>query len=82
MDRVPVRFRDGSLPTGVQISGPSIDILRQHPRYPARVREHGRRVFCWTVDEPDDVDRCLEAQVDAIITNRPRSVLEHLAASA
>jgi len=82
MERVPVRFRDGSLPPGVQISGPSIDIIRQHPRYPERVREHGRRVFCWTVDEPADVDRCLEAQVDAIITNRPRSVLDHLDASA
>jgi glycerophosphoryl diester phosphodiesterase len=78
MDRVPMRFRDGSLPMGVQIAGPSIDIVRAHPRYPQRVRSHGRRVFCWTVDQPDDVDRCVEAGVDAIITNRPRVVLDRL----
>jgi glycerophosphoryl diester phosphodiesterase len=75
---VPIRFRDGSLPPGVGIAGPSIDILREHPRYPARVRSHGHRVHCWTVDAPEDVERCVEAGVDAIITNRPREVLDHL----
>jgi glycerophosphoryl diester phosphodiesterase len=78
MDRVALPFRDGSLPMGVQISGPSIEIVRAHPRYPSRVAAQGRRTYCWTVDELDDVDRCCEAGVDAIITNRPRAVLDHL----
>jgi glycerophosphoryl diester phosphodiesterase len=78
MDRVPVRFRDGSLPVGVEIAGPSIDIVRAHPNYPMRVRSFGRRVFCWTVDDDSDIDACVRAEVDAIITNRPRAVAERL----
>jgi glycerophosphoryl diester phosphodiesterase len=33
-------------------------------------------VHVWTVDEPEDVERCLEAEVDAVITNRPAEVLQ------
>jgi len=32
----------------------------------------------WTVNEPGDVDLCVELGVDAIITNRPAAVLERL----
>jgi glycerophosphoryl diester phosphodiesterase len=76
LDRVPLRFRDGSLPPGVRIAGPAIHILRAHPRYVARLHRRGAAVHVWTVDHPDDVTLCLELGVDAIITNRPRSVLE------
>ena len=34
----------------------------------------------WTVDEPDDVLRCLRNGVDAIITNKPAEVLAARAA--
>jgi len=78
MERVPLRFRDGSLPTNVGISGPSIEIVRAHPRYVERAHRHGKQVHVWTVDEPDDVDLCLELGVDAIITNRPGRVLRAL----
>ena len=37
-ERVPLRFRDGSLPEGVAIAGPSIEIVRAHPRYVERSR--------------------------------------------
>jgi len=30
------------------------------------------------VDDLADVDRCIEVGVDAIITNRPADVLQHL----
>lgn len=75
MDDVPRRYRDGSLPEGVMIAGPSIDILRAHPHYVEKVHERGGEVHVWTVDEPEDVRLCTSLGVDAIITNRPGNVL-------
>ena len=78
MERVPLRLRDGSLPTGVHMAGPSIEVIRAHPRYVSRLKAHGHQVHVWTVDEEADVTRCLELGVDAIITNRPAEVLSRL----
>ena len=78
LDRVPLRFRDGSLPPGVRIAGPSIEVVRAHPRYVERAQRQGNAVHVWTVDATDDVARCRDLGVDAIITNRPRRVLEML----
>ena len=74
MDRVPLRLRDGTLPRGVRASGPSIDIIRAHPGYVAKLHARGHEVHVWTVDEPADVELCLSLGVDAIITNRPGPV--------
>ncbi len=79
MERVWRRFRDGSLPDGIPIAGVSIDWVRAHPEYVARVHEQGHRVHVWTVDEPEDVRLCVSLGVEAIISNRPamvRGVLE------
>ncbi len=78
MDRVPVRFRSGLLPFGARVAGPSIEIVREHPRYVARAHAAGAQVHVWTVDDVADVELCRELGVDAIITNRPRLVLSHL----
>lgn len=78
MERVPLPFRDGSLPPGVRTAGIGVGILRQHPRYVDRLRQRGNEVFVWTVDDPADVDRCRQADVEAIITNRPAEVLAQL----
>ncbi|MDQ1667000.1 MAG: glycerophosphoryl diester phosphodiesterase [Actinomycetota bacterium] len=78
MDRVPLRFRDGSLPTGVRVAGPSIDIVRAHPGYVDRAHRSGAAVHVWTVDHVADIELCASLGVDAIITNRPKRVLEHL----
>src|SRR3712207_2008330 len=78
MERVPLPFRDGSLPPGVDIAGVSIEVLRGHPKYARRVLERGNRLFVWTVDDLPDVDLCLEVGADAIITNRPADVLQYL----
>jgi len=78
MDDVPRRYRDGSLPSGVTIAGPSIDVVRAHPTYVAKVQSRGGRVHVWTVDEEADVSLCAELGVDAIITNRPARVLSLL----
>ncbi|MFI1969850.1 glycerophosphodiester phosphodiesterase [Streptomyces cinnamoneus] len=72
------RYRDGRLPTGVGIAGPSIRIVRNHPDYVARLRRAGHQVHVWTVNEPEDVELCVRLGVDAVITNRPKAVLTQL----
>lgn len=78
MERVPVRYRDGSLPPRVGIAGPSVQVLRAHPQYVERAHAAGHRVHVWTVDEPADIDHVLGLGVDAVITNHPRRVLQRL----
>ncbi len=82
MDRVPLRMRTGALPFGARIAGPDVAILRAHPGYVARVHALGGQVHTWTVDDPADVVLCRTLGVEAIITNRPREVLDLLAAPA
>ncbi|MER5430934.1 glycerophosphodiester phosphodiesterase [Streptomyces sp. NPDC002588] len=78
MQFVTPRLRDGRLPVGVGIAGPSIRIVRNHPLYVERLKQAGHRVHVWTVNEAEDVDLCADLGVDAIITNRPRAVLRRL----
>jgi glycerophosphoryl diester phosphodiesterase len=78
MQFVSPRLRDGRLPAGVGIAGPSMRIVRSHPAYVQRLKRAGHQVHVWTVNESDDVDLCVELGVDAIITNRPRAVLGRL----
>jgi glycerophosphoryl diester phosphodiesterase len=75
MDRIPLRFRDGSLPTGVSIAGPSLDIVTGHPEYVARVHGHGHQVHVWTVNAVEEIETCARIGVDAIITDRPETAL-------
>ncbi|WP_438828507.1 glycerophosphodiester phosphodiesterase [Streptomyces hesseae] len=78
MQFVVPRYRDGRLPQGVRIAGPSIRIIRNNPDYVARLRRAGNAVHVWTVNEPEDVELCVRLGVDAIITNRPKAVLAQL----
>ncbi|MFF5495791.1 glycerophosphodiester phosphodiesterase [Streptomyces aquilus] len=78
MQFVSPRLRDGRLPAGVRIAGPSIRIVRNQPAYIERLKRVGHQVHVWTVNEPEDVDLCVELGIDAIITNRPRAVLRQL----
>ncbi|MBV2354761.1 glycerophosphodiester phosphodiesterase [Streptomyces sp. J2-1] len=75
---VTPRLRDGRLPAGVGIAGPSIRIVRNHPVLVERLKAAGHRVHVWTVNEPEDVDLCRDLGIEAIITNRPRAVLDRL----
>jgi glycerophosphoryl diester phosphodiesterase len=72
------RNRTGRLPAAASIAGPSIRILRRDPRYVERAHRAGHRVHVWTVDDPADVELCARLGVDAIITNRPRTVRDQL----
>jgi glycerophosphoryl diester phosphodiesterase len=78
-ERVPIQRRDGSLPPGVNISGPGIHILQAHPHYAERVHARGHWVYVWTVNEPEDVELAINLGVDAIITDRPTEVMTRLA---
>jgi glycerophosphoryl diester phosphodiesterase len=42
----------------------------------ARAHAAGNQVWVWTVDEPADVEFVLGLHPEAIITNRPRAVLD------
>jgi glycerophosphoryl diester phosphodiesterase len=70
--------RDGSLPAGVGTAGPGIFLLREEPGYVERAHAAGNRVYCWTVDEPADIELVSRLGIDAIITNRPREVRNQL----
>lgn len=78
MRRVPLLYRDGTLPPDADVAGPSVDILRAHPGYVRRAQAAGHPVFAWTVDDPADVDLVLGLDVDAVITNRPADVLSRV----
>jgi glycerophosphoryl diester phosphodiesterase len=70
--------REGRLPIGVNIAGPGVRVVRANPGLVATWHRRGHRVFVWTVNEPRDVDLMVELGVDAIITDRPRMVLDRI----
>lgn len=77
---VPQRIRGGQLPPGISIAAMSIGMLRRNPGIVAEQHARGHEVHVWTVDDPDDIQRCLRGGVDAIITNKPKKVLKARAA--
>jgi glycerophosphoryl diester phosphodiesterase len=78
MDRVPLRFRDGSLPTGVSYAGPSLELVTAHPEYVDRAHKHGHQVHVWTVNAEEDLRRCREIGVDVVISDRPELAVQTL----
>lgn len=81
-DRILPPLRDGALPAGVGIAGPGMHLVRERPDHVTALQQAGHAVHVWTVDEPDDIRRCLDLGVDAIITNRPDEVRRMVAAGA
>ena len=78
MDRVPVRYRDGHLPTLVSGMGVALEVVVLHPGYVRRVHSFGGRVHVFTVDEPEEIELMLELGVDVIISNQPGRVRRRL----
>lgn len=75
-DPAPMSFRGGALPAGATTAGLDIAIVRERPEVVAAQHDAGHEVFVWTVDADEDIRRCLELGVDAIISNRPSRVLD------
>ena len=57
--------------SSAQSLGPGISLLRNKPALAKRVKETGRRLNVWTVDDPSDIKLCQQLGIDILITNRP-----------
>ncbi|WP_343601645.1 glycerophosphodiester phosphodiesterase [Mycobacterium sp.] len=70
------RYLASSAPTAVGATavGPSLETLRAHPELVDRAAAAGRAVYCWTVDEYDDVQFCREVGVAWLATDHPGRV--------
>jgi len=60
------------------ILGPGIDALARHPKFADRVVRSGRDLHVWTVNTHEQLDLCLSLGVRAVITDRPRQLMEWL----
>jgi glycerophosphoryl diester phosphodiesterase len=45
-----------------------------------RIRRSGTELHVWTVNSKADLDLCLEHGVSAVITDRPKMMLDYLGA--
>ena len=61
------------------IAGPGIDTLRKHPEFARRLADSGREAHVWTVNTEAELQTCLDLGVRAVISDRPRLVLDLLA---
>jgi glycerophosphoryl diester phosphodiesterase len=60
------------------VVGPGIKILRQHPKLRDSLARSGRDVHVWTVNKEKDLEICLDLGVKAVISDKPRFILDLL----
>ncbi len=60
------------------IMGPGVALVRENPKLIRSMAKHGRPVHVWTVNNEQDLDRCLALGVSAVISDRPKLMLELL----
>ncbi|NLE79792.1 MAG: glycerophosphodiester phosphodiesterase [Rhodococcus sp.] len=67
------RYLGGGAATtvGATAVGPSVQTLREHPDTADKAAAAGRATYCWTVDEPADIDLCRRLGVAWVATNHP-----------
>jgi glycerophosphoryl diester phosphodiesterase len=56
---------------GATAVGPSLSTLKEYPQLVDRAVAQGRAVYCWNVDEYQDIDFCRDVGVAWIATNHP-----------
>jgi len=66
------------LPFGARIAGPRMGLVRARAGLVPALRAAGLQTYVWTVNEESDLDLVLAQDVDGIITDRPRFVLDRL----
>jgi glycerophosphoryl diester phosphodiesterase len=79
LEVLPPGVGRGRLPFGARIAGPGVGLVRARPGLVPAIRAAGHQVYVWTVNESEDLKTVLDHQVDGVITDRPRFVLDHLA---
>jgi len=79
LEILPPGVSRGRLPFGARIAGPGIGLVRAKPGLLSAVRAAGHAAYVWTVNEPEELEVVLEQQVDGVITDRPKFVLDRLA---
>jgi glycerophosphoryl diester phosphodiesterase len=75
-------IEDGTLPDGVTVVGPDIELLRADPGFVERVHSHGGEVHPWTVNTPEDTIFCRDLGVTGFTTDLPNVVVDALTSSA
>jgi glycerophosphoryl diester phosphodiesterase len=78
LEILPPGVGRGRLPFGARIAGPGVGLVRARPGLVPSIKQAGHQVYVWTVNEPDDLEMVLDHQVDGVISDRPRFVLERL----
>lgn len=73
---IPVPYRGATLPGAAATVGLDLVSVRDRPEIVAAHHDRGHEVFVWTVDEDDDIRRCITLGVDGIISNRPGNALD------
>ena len=79
LEILPPGVGRGKLPFGARIAGPGVGLIRARPSLLPAVHAAGHQAYVWTVNDQEDLDLVLEHQVDGVITDRPRFVLDRLA---
>jgi glycerophosphoryl diester phosphodiesterase len=64
--------------SSAQTIGPGINLLRKNPALAKRIKNSGRKLNVWTVNEAADITLCHHLGVDNLITNRPAYAREIL----
>jgi glycerophosphoryl diester phosphodiesterase len=59
-------------------AGPGIELLRANPRFARSLSRSGHRLHVWTVNDPSDIDLCVDLGADVLITDTPAQALRHL----
>jgi glycerophosphoryl diester phosphodiesterase len=80
LEILPPGVGRGRLPFGARIAGPGVGLVRSRPGLLRAIKAAGHQAYVWTVNAEDDVKMVLDQQVDGVITDRPKYVLDQLAA--
>ena len=64
--------------SSAQTLAPEIIQLQKDPELAARIKNTGRKLSVWTVNDPSDIRLCHRLKVDNLITDRPGFVREIL----
>jgi glycerophosphoryl diester phosphodiesterase len=78
LEILPPGVGRGRLPFGARIAAPGVGLVRARPTLIPALRAAGHQAYVWTVNEPSDLELVLAQQVDGVITDRPRFVLDRL----